>query len=50
VTGASARANPELTAIAERHAPAARKSAAEVISLARSRFPQFEGLIAEACG
>jgi hypothetical protein len=44
------RPNPELTAIAERHAPAARKSAAEVISLARSRFPQFEGLIAEACG
>ncbi|MFC0540886.1 SMI1/KNR4 family protein [Kutzneria chonburiensis] len=44
------RPHPELTAIAERHAPAARKSAAEVISLARQRFPQFEGMIDEACG
>jgi hypothetical protein len=44
------RPNPELTAIAERHAAAARKSAAEVIALARERFPQFERLIAEAIG
>jgi hypothetical protein len=44
------RPNPELTAIAERHAPDARKSAAEVITLARKRFPHFERLIADAIG
>ncbi|MFC0435810.1 SMI1/KNR4 family protein [Kutzneria buriramensis] len=44
------RPNAELTAIAERHAPQARKSAAEVIALARERFPHFERLIAESLG
>ncbi|MFC1443149.1 SMI1/KNR4 family protein [Streptacidiphilus sp. N1-10] len=43
------RPNPELAAIAERFAPAARQSAATVISLAIEEFPAFDEMIKERC-
>lgn len=41
--------NPTMVAIAERFAPDARRSAAEVISTAREEFPDFERAIGELC-
>ena len=44
------RPKPELIAIAERHAPQARKSAAEVVALARQRFGHFNEVIEQSLG
>jgi len=44
------RPHLELTAVAERHASGARKSAIEVITLARERFPDFVPLIEQSIG
>jgi hypothetical protein len=44
------RPKPELIAIAERHAPQARKSAAEAVALARQRFGHFNQVIEQSLG
>lgn len=46
----ASKPNAELTAIAERWAAEARKTAVEVIALAQERYPEFERVIADAIG
>jgi hypothetical protein len=43
------RPDARRTAIAERHAPQARRTPAEVIEAARSEFPDFEALVGSLC-
>lgn len=43
------RPHQELTAIAERHAPHRRRTAADVIALASQEYPDFDGIVMALC-